>query len=199
MIPDADALRLGRRLAEVERRSGRQFVVALFRSVDGESLEDYTNRLFRSWKIGSAKANDGVLFALYRDDRRWRVEVGYGLEPILTDLEAAEMARAGVPAFQAGDYARGVSAVVEPIAARLESGEAPNRGAGAQDKDLAKILLVLAILAVMLITPTGRTILYYLFFFSSGWSSGGGGSSGDGGGFSGGGGSSGGGGASGGW
>jgi uncharacterized protein len=199
VISAADAQRLGARLAEVERGTGHQFVVALFQSLDGESLDDYTNRLFRFWKIGAAKANDGVLFALYQSDRRWRVEVGYGLEPILTDLEAAEMARAGVPSFQAGDYAGGVGAVTAAIAARLESGAPPNRRANpsaAQDWDLAKTLVLLFVLFLLIATPFGRLILFTMI--TSGGSSGGGGSGG-GGGFSGGGGSSGGGGASGGW
>ncbi len=64
-------------------------MIAIFRSLEGESLEDYSNRLFKHWKIGDAKKNDGVLLALFKEDRKWRVEVGYGLEGVLTDLEAA--------------------------------------------------------------------------------------------------------------
>src|SRR5438105_2765700 len=77
--------RLSRRLRGVEERTGHQLVVALFQSLDNESLEDYANRLFREWKIGSKKKDDGLLFTLFKDDRRWRVEVGYGLEGTLTD------------------------------------------------------------------------------------------------------------------
>ncbi|HVE13197.1 MAG TPA: TPM domain-containing protein, partial [Elusimicrobiota bacterium] len=113
VVSAAAEARLSQALGAFERETGHQFVAALFRSLDGESLEDYSNRVFRAWKIGDAKRNDGLLFALYKDDRRWRVEVGYGLEGTLTDLEAAEIARDGVPYFKNGDYDRGVQAVVD--------------------------------------------------------------------------------------
>ena len=120
VIPQSDASALSLRLADVERKSGHQFVVALFQSLDGESLEDYTNRLFRTWKIGQAKTDDGLLFALFLKEHKWRVEVGYGLEGTITDLEAAEFGRAGVPYYQSGDFAGGVRVVVQGLADRLE-------------------------------------------------------------------------------
>ena len=104
------AARLSALLAGFQRETGHQFVVALFESLEGESLETYSTALFRAWKIGDAKRNDGLLLALFRKDRLWRVEVGYGLEGVVTDMEAGEIARSqGVPHFKSGDFASGFS------------------------------------------------------------------------------------------
>src|SRR5581483_4240108 len=116
----ACVLRLSVALGDIERRSGHQFVVALFQGLEGENLEEYSNRLFRSWRIGDARRNDGLLFALFKNDRKWRVEVGYGLEDRVTDLEAAELAREyGVPRFYAGDFDGGVQNVVAALGAKI--------------------------------------------------------------------------------
>jgi len=201
---------IGARLADFERKTGHQLVVAAFQSLDGESLEDYVNRLFRAWKPGSAKANDGVLFALFVRERRWRVEVGYGLEPVLADLEAAEIARAGVPSFQSGDYAGGVAAVVEGLTARLSGGPArPRRRAQGEDEaqGILNAVLVAIFVTFLILIAAARagftsTIGRRRRRGPPGWGGGfggwGGGDGFGGGGFSGGG-SSGGGGASGGW
>jgi uncharacterized protein len=198
----AAAAELSPELAAFEKRTGHQMVVAAFQSLDEESLEDYTNRLFRAWKIGSAKGDDGVLFALFVQDRKWRVEVGYGLEPVLTDLEAAELARSGVPQFQRGDYGGGTLTVVRGLEARVSGGprarapQAP-QGRPYTDEELdllwraAVIPGLFFLLVFILLRDSGGTIGRR----GGGWGGGGFG----GGGFSGGGGSSGGGGASGGW
>lgn len=192
------------RLALVEQRTGHQFVVALFKSLDGESVEDYTNRLFRAWKIGSKKLDDGLLFTLFQQDRRWRVEVGYGLEGTITDLEASEFGRAGVPYFASGDYAGGVRVVVDGLAARLENGPSVRPPAPAQPSLFSDpvvwiglICIIWLILQAFLRGPTIGSSYYGGGWDGGGWGGGGGGFGG--GGFSGGGGSSGGGGASGGW
>ncbi len=203
---------LSQALRDVEQKTGHQFAVALFESLESESLEDYSNKVFRAWKIGDAKRNDGLLFCLYKNDRRWRVEVGYGLEGTLTDLEAAEIARNGVPFFKRGDLDGGVLAVVAGLAAKLEGKAAPaaaNSVAPALDLALwFKILLVFLIIGMPILQyfmawtlgPRARRSGASFIDFTGGGGFGGGGDwSSGGGGFSGGGGSSGGGGASGGW
>jgi uncharacterized protein len=198
-------------LSGVEKQSGHQFVVALFQSMEGESLEDYTNRLFKHWRIGDAQKNDGVLFAIFKQDRKWRVEVGYGLEGVLTDLEAAEIARAGVPFFKTGDFDSGVSTVSRLLARRI-TGEDPrpaapppsssSDGDGFTLFDAVIIIFMLAVLVLVLIVMNAgdygggggwsSSDSSWSSSSSSSWSSSDSG-------FSGGGGSSGGGGASGGW
>src|SRR4051812_18020535 len=75
-------------LIEQDRIDGQQTLIAIFKSLDGEDLVDYSNRVFQAWKIGKRGKDNGVLLALYWDDRKARIEVGYGLEPILTDARS---------------------------------------------------------------------------------------------------------------
>lgn len=199
--------RLSAALRGVEQATGHQFVAALFQSLDGESLEDYTNKVFRAWKIGGKKGDDGLLFCLYKGERRWRVEVGYGLEGTLTDLQAAELARVGIPFFQRDDFDSGVQAVVDGLKTRLEGGPAPRRHAGRDPTPdwIAALIVFIALLVWFFLRFEG--VSGSSSIRGGGWSSGSSWDSGsswssddsDSGGFSGGGGSSGGGGASGGW
>ncbi len=201
VLTPAGEQRLSSYLADFEHRTGHQLVVAAFASLDGENVDDYTNRLFRAWKIGDAQRNDGILFALYQTDRKWRVEVGYGLEPVVTDLEAAEIARAyGVPEFRSGDFDGGAYAVAHALGDKIEGKAAsvPRQpGAGSSDQAPAWVIwsLVIFLLLIRWLAFHSRGGWYYS---GGGWG-GDGGWGGGGGGFSGGGGSSGGGGASGGW
>ncbi|MBI5630818.1 MAG: TPM domain-containing protein [Elusimicrobia bacterium] len=197
---------LSSRLRQVEDGSGHQFVTALFQSLEGESLEDYANKVFKAWGVGKRERNDGILFCLFLKEKRWRVEVGYGLEGRITDLEAAELAQAGVPHFKAGDFDAGALAVAEGIAAKI-LGEPVPAGKQAQFPLALKVIIIVLLLVFVplffFMTLPGifsndmnrRRRAITSEYWGSGWSSQGGGF----GGFSGGGGSSGGGGASGGW
>jgi uncharacterized protein len=67
--------------------------IAVFKSLDGESLEDVANRLFQKWRLGSKKLDNGVLLVLFVEDRKVRIEVGYGLEAVLTDAASSQIIR----------------------------------------------------------------------------------------------------------
>lgn len=216
---------VSKQLADFEKRTGHQMVVAFFKSLDGDNLEGYANKVFKTWKIGDKKRNDGLLFAAFLGDRKWRVEVGYGFEGKLTDMQAYNIATAAaVPSFKKGDFDGGVQAVVAALQntltseprGSLQTSAAPIAGAVATGSVVAAAeagipgwLIILGIIALVLfviwlIYMTGGDILTglgsgggYSSGGSSGGSSSGGSSSGSS--FSGGGGSSGGGGASGGW
>ncbi len=225
LIDAATRSSLETRLADYEKKSSDQIVVATIPSLQGEVLEDYANRLFRAWGLGQASQNNGVLLLVARDDRKIRIEVGYGLEGTLTDaFSKLIIENTLAPAFRAGDFSGGISAAVDDIIAVLEGNgdelEARARRAAENQPfpwQTALIVLfwfsiALAAIAFAVLPPLfGRKIAPHRYHWlgmdfdyrssgggSSGggsWSSGGGG----GGGFSGGGGSSGGGGASGGW
>jgi uncharacterized protein len=75
-------------LIEHDRTTGEQILVAVFASLDDEELVDYTNRVFAQWKIGRRGKDNGVLLALYWKEHQARIEVGYGLEPLLTDAKS---------------------------------------------------------------------------------------------------------------
>lgn len=90
-------------LSDHAHATSDQIVYAVFKSLEGEDLEDYVNRVFRAWRIGQARENNGVLVALFLDDRKIRIEVGYGLEPVLTDAQSKRIINeAIVPEIRAG-------------------------------------------------------------------------------------------------
>jgi uncharacterized protein len=108
------------RLAALESQTGRQLVVVTVPDLEGYPIEDYGYQLGRQWGIGEAKANDGVLFIVAPNERKVRIEVGYGLEPILTDaLSSVILQTAVIPRFKAGDMEGGVVAGADAVADQL--------------------------------------------------------------------------------
>ncbi len=217
VVDQAQALSAGARadlegkLADLESKSGIQLVVATVSSLDGEEIEPYANELFRAWKLGEAKKNNGVLFLIAPKEHRVRIEVGYGLEGTLTDATSSLIiANAVAPRFKAGDYDGGVARGVDDIITVLttDSSEWQKKPELRAEDDasfldaVAPFLVLLFILFVFYITRhgggSGGGLLGNILILSAGMGRGGG-PFGGGGGFSGGGGSSGGGGASGSW
>ena len=118
--PAAEAA-LTQKLADFETKGSDQIVVATIPSLDGEEIEPYANRLFRFWKLGQAKENNGVLLLVAPNERRVRIEVGYGLEKTLSDPRArAIIDRDILPAFRAGNLPGGIIAGAAGITQTLE-------------------------------------------------------------------------------
>jgi uncharacterized protein len=198
-----------------EDRTTDQVVVATVSSLEGTTVEDYANRLFRHWQLGQKAKNNGALLLVAPKERKVRIEVGYGLEGALTDaLSKVIIATAIAPQFQKGDFAGGIDAGIDAMLSIL-TGDAEEwqRRAEIREDDSTPldpvvafvILLILFIIISRLMSRAGprrigRGRHAPWIVTTGGWSGGsrGGGWSG-GGGFSGGGGSSGGGGASGSW
>ncbi|MGH6949793.1 MAG: TPM domain-containing protein, partial [Vitreimonas sp.] len=139
LSPHAET-RLTQRLAALEESTGRQVVVVTLRSLQGYEIEDYGYQLGRAWGIGRAAEDDGVLLIVAPNERRVRIEVGYGLEPVLTDaLSSAILNRRVLPRFRAGDMEGGVvagaDAIIEQLA--LPADEAQARAAEAQQEEAA--------------------------------------------------------------
>jgi uncharacterized protein len=119
------------KLRSLEEKSGIQLVVATVASLDGYDVESYANGLFRFWKLGEAKKNNGVLFLVAPKERKMRIEVGYGLEGTLTDaLSKIILTSAVAPKFKTGDYSAGIERGVEGIVEVLsgDSAEWVKRG-----------------------------------------------------------------------
>ena len=94
---------LSRLLKAHEDATTEQVVIAVFQSLEGQDLLETTNRVFQEWHIGQKNKDNGVLLALYWNDRKARIEVGYGLEPLLTDARAKRvLTEALVPRLKAG-------------------------------------------------------------------------------------------------
>jgi uncharacterized membrane protein YgcG len=116
----AERDRLEAKLAERERTSQNQVVVAIFRSLEGESLEDFSIRLAERWKIGQKGLDNGVILLVFLDDRKLRLEVGYGLEPTLTDAVTSTIINTViVPRFRERQMAAGIEAGLDAIDAAI--------------------------------------------------------------------------------
>lgn len=118
----------------VEQASSRQLVVATVPDLQGYPIEDYGYRLGRAWQIGQKEANNGVILLVAPKDRKVRIEVGYGLEPIVTDALASVIVNQTIlPRFREGDMGGGIVAGAQAIGEQLKLPlEAAERRAQAQ-------------------------------------------------------------------
>lgn len=210
------AQKLDGELAQLEQQTGHQLVVATVPDLQGYEIEDYGYQLGRTWQIGRKGVNDGVILLVAPKERKVRIEVGYGLEPVLTDaLSNIILQRKVLPQFKAGHMEQGIVDGTEALIQQLALPEDEARQNVAQAEQAQQqnpqdqappIPVIIAVVVIFFILAglfsRGGGGLWWLlpFLLSSGgrrdgWGGGGGG----GGGFSGGGGSFGGGGSSGSW
>ena len=228
LLDPAQEAALNAKLKAIEATSGHQVAVATIPSLEGRDIADYGYQLGRAWGIGKQGTNDGVVLIVAPNERRTRIEVGYGLEPILTDAYSSVIVNSVIiPQFKAGNYPAGIDAGVDAISQqiKLPPEEAAARAAQAkpqksQSRGIPGGLIFWALIGFFVVLPLlrglggrrhrrgggsgiGQVILWSALnaAMNSRDSGGGdwGGGGGGGGGFSGGGGSFGGGGASGGW
>jgi uncharacterized protein len=218
VVDDANLLSAGAReritgwLADFERQSGRQVVVATVKSLQGVPIEDYGYRLGRAWGIGEKDKNTGAILLVAPNERTVRIEVGYGLEGELTDAASRVIIERDIlPAFRQGAFENGIEAGTIAVLRTLgwtgdpgvRVAPAQPRGGGGGGLPLGLIFFVLMFFAFRYF---GRGAWIAPFGIGM-WGAGsrgrtggfGGGFGGSGGGFSGGGGSFGGGGATGKW
>jgi len=110
-------------LKDLETRKGSQIAVLIVPTTDGEAIEEFSLRVAEAWKIGRKKVDDGALLVIAKNDRRLRIEVGYGLEGALTDATTKRVIDEDItPKFKAGDFGGGVAAGVDKIV-RVVNGE----------------------------------------------------------------------------
>lgn len=119
-VVDATARqRLEEYCASVERATGAQIALVVLPSLQNEPIEDVANTMFRAWGVGQKGKNGGVLLLLAVADRRSRLEVGYGLEPILTDAMAGRVLREMRPALRQHDYGDALIAAAETVGSTI--------------------------------------------------------------------------------
>jgi len=132
MVSRQKRIELEEKLRRFEQETSNQIVVVTFPSLEGEVLEDFAIRLAEAWKIGQKGKDNGVILLIFKNDRKVRIEVGYGLEGALTDATSRliienEM----VPRFREGKFDEGIEAAVQAIMAATQGeyhGEAPASG-----------------------------------------------------------------------
>ncbi|HEX7215832.1 MAG TPA: TPM domain-containing protein [Methylomirabilota bacterium] len=219
VLSAADRDRLEQKLIAGEAGSRNQIVVAIFRSLQGESLEDYSIRLAQAWRIGRKGLDNGVIFLVFLDDRKTRIEVGYGLEGNLTDAISSSILRDVVaPRFREGriddGIGAGLDAIERAIAGTYVRPPAADRGKRTGEIGARELLALAFVLFLLFAIVQSRMQTNALrrrgwtggsrgwggpFIGGGGFGGGGFGGGSSGGGFSGGGGSFGGGGSSGSW
>lgn len=117
---------LGSILKDHELRTSNQVVVLTINSLEGESIEDFANKVFNEWKLGQKDRDNGILIVVVPGERRMRIEVGYGLEGVLPDISAGRIIQnVMAPLFREGDFNGGITAGVESVLSILEGGEEP--------------------------------------------------------------------------
>jgi uncharacterized protein len=119
----SDIASLTQTLKDLETRKGSQIAVLIVPTTDGEAIEPFSLRVAETWKIGRKKIDDGALLVIAKNDRRLRIEVGYGLEGALTDATTKRIIDEDItPRFKAGDFGGGVTAGIDKIV-RIVNGE----------------------------------------------------------------------------
>ena len=119
VIPDSNRAPLQAYCGAVEQSTGAQMALVVIPSLEGEPIEDVANTIFRAWGVGQKGKNEGILLLLAVQDRRSRLEVGYGLEPILPDGLSGSILRQMRPALRQGDYGDAMLAAAETIGATI--------------------------------------------------------------------------------
>ncbi|HWT11549.1 MAG TPA: TPM domain-containing protein, partial [Allosphingosinicella sp.] len=122
LLPPTQEAELTERLAALEQASSRQLVVATIASLEGYPIEDYGYQLGRRWRLGQEGANNGVILLVAPSERKVRIEVGYGLEPIVTDALSNQIIQQQIlPRFRENDYPGGVMAGADAIIQQLQA------------------------------------------------------------------------------
>ncbi|MBB4866207.1 uncharacterized protein HNP46_005112 [Pseudomonas nitritireducens] len=107
---------LKQRLLALQQRKGSQIAILMLPTTGQDSIEQFATRVFEQWRLGRQGIDDGVLVLIAKDDRRMRIEVGYGLEGAIPDVVASRIIREEmVPAFRAGDFAGGIERTVDRL------------------------------------------------------------------------------------
>jgi len=158
--------RLESKLASFEDKNGAQMAVLIVPTTQPEPVEAYALRVADAWKVGRKGRDDGVLLLVAKDDRRLRLEVGYGLEGLIPDAIAKRIVAEDVaPKFRDGRYAEGIEAGVDRVVAIVDKGELPppekrasQKRGGAGGLDWGTILIL-----ALVVLPTIGGVLKSIF------------------------------------
>ena len=167
LISSSDGAALNEKLRGFEQSSGAQFIIYVFKSLEGDPLEDFTIRCAEKWKVGNKKYDNGLILFVFVQERKFRIEVGYGLEGAVTDAFSSDVLRNYLtPRFRQGDYAGGLNAAADALMAKIRGEEParppvnpqsnpqpsslPSRGAGAAAAGCVSPLVILIIIIVFL-------------------------------------------------
>lgn len=157
VLPASTVESLSAQLAAHETKTSNQVAVLILPSLEGEPLEEFSHRVATAWKLGQKGTDNGVLLLVAIQERKIRIEVGYGLEGVLTDARSAQIIRNDiVPRFRGGDLPGGVTAGVDAIVRTIEGTyQASGRTASEQGNDAMGQIVV----AVIVGTVVGLSLM----------------------------------------
>ena len=140
LLPAAEEAQLDQRLRDFDAKTGDAVIVATVNSLQNDTVEDYAANLFKTWGIGGAQRDTGVLLLIAPNERQMRIEVGYGPTPYITDILSGRIIRDDItPRFKQGDMAGGIEAGVNDILGQLskspEDAKAVAEAAAAAEKN----------------------------------------------------------------
>ena len=165
----AETQALETKLSDWEARTGNQLAVLLVPTTQPEPIEAYSLRVAEQWKIGRKGQDNGALFLIAKNDRKMRIEVGYGLEGVLPDVTANRIIRENVaPAFREGKFAEGINAGVDRIIAAVGGDKASPSSSPSLDGIAKKVSSTglgfdTILLIVFFVIPIAGGILRSLF------------------------------------
>lgn len=161
-------LKINRFAQTLWEKTGVELVVVTIKTLDTETIEDYANKVFNTWKIGKKGKDDGVLLLVAIEDQKFRIEVGYGLEGILTDGMCGEILRSMVPFMKNEWYGqaiyRGVLHIIDQVARgyNVTIGDFPEIESLDRNYNIKKILIINSIILIIL-------VLLIIFIVKRGW------------------------------
>ncbi|MEK7640373.1 MAG: TPM domain-containing protein [Patescibacteria group bacterium] len=158
-------LQIENQLVEFQENNNAEIAVVTIKSLDGDTVENYASELFREWGIGQKGKDNGVLFLIAVEDREMRIEVGYGLEGLLTDAQTYWIQQnVVVPAFRNNDFYSGISGATQKIIAAVNQEETiPSENpAGNPSFDLESFGWLIFIVPIWLARILGRSKSWWL-------------------------------------
>jgi uncharacterized protein len=199
VVSQAAALRFNEQLAQFERETSNQVVVAIFPKMQSDSdIADYTQRVAQAWGVGQKERRNGVVLFVFVQDRKMFIQVGYGLEGALPDAIAFDITEYRIkPRFRNGDYegglAEGIASIVQAIRGEYKGTGKTVAQQRSRDTRPGLVSLLIFVIFLIAISRAMRRLSGYgyssrrggPFFIPMGFGGGGGWSSGGGGGFSG--------------
>lgn len=149
--------RLNAQLKAFDEETGSQIFVLMVPTVQPETIETYAVRVFETWKIGRKGIDDGVLFVIAKNDRRHRLEVGYGLEGAIPDVLASRILNENVnPYFRQGDFAGGITSAVTRMMGLIKNEGMPSKGSSADIEQEDWMAIVIPIVVVFIFAILGH-------------------------------------------
>jgi len=154
---------------QIDQKAHAQIAVVTINSLDGSDIESYAADLFKRWGIGSKATDRGVLILLAVKDHRYRIEVGYGLEPILPDGKVGGVGREAVPYLRKGDYdgavllltSRVAQVIAQDAGVPLTGDTTPAPVATSPNSPSVGTILLLVIVAIVIFATPLRSLLFW--------------------------------------